>query len=157
MKPRTWALALPVVLGIALMGAIACGDDTDENGDDETSAAATPTSAAEETAEATEPAGAATEPAGGASIAVTAADFSFSPADIAGGLGISIVVELENAGALPHTLTVYEDDTFTTRAASTGNVSPGETGDFLATFIEAGTYPFRCDIHTQMRGTLTVE
>jgi plastocyanin len=90
---------------------------------------------------------------------VTALDFSFSPAELDASAGLPLTVQLENAGAFPHTLTVYEDAAFATpvAGADTGNVSAGDSGEFTATFTEAREYFFRCEIHNQMQGTLTVE
>jgi plastocyanin len=35
-------------------------------------------------------------------------------------------------------------------------VEPGKTFTFTFTFTDAGTYEFFCNIHTSMRGTVTV-
>ena len=166
MKLKMWLL--PLALTLAMTGAIACGDDDDDGDDGDTTPAATraatspaavsasPTS---DPADATEPAGGATEPAGGATTSVRALDFSFEPTELDSSVGLAITVELENAGAFPHTLTVYEDNAFTSpvAGADTGNVSAGATGEFTATFTEAKDYFFRCEIHNQMQGTLSVE
>ena len=159
MKLRIWAI--PLVLAVGIITGIACGDD-DYDGDEDDETPATTRQATTAATTSTSGSGAtveATEPAGSGAIAVTAADFSFTPSEIEAGVGIAVTVELENTGDLPHTLTVYEDDTYATpvEGADTGNVAGGASGEFTATFDEAKTYAFRCDIHNQMQGTLTVE
>lgn len=148
--------ALGAAAIILSIGAVACGDDGDSGYGDGLTPSAQPTNPPVTTSEAK-----ATEPAGeGASLAVTAADFSFAPAELKATAGEPVTVTLTNSGDAPHTLTVYEDEAYTTAVADadTGTVAGGGEGEFTATFEEAKVYYFRCDIHpSQMQGTITVE
>jgi len=149
--------ALGAAAIILSVGAVACGDDNDagDNGGGLTPSAQ-PTNPPVTTPEAT-----AIEPAGeDAGLAVTAADFSFTPAALEATAGEAVTVTLTNGGDLPHTLTVYEDDAYTTAVAGadTGTIAGGGEGEFTVTFEEAKAYYFRCEIHpSQMQGTITVE
>ena len=58
-------------------------------------------------------------------------------------------VTVINKDSAPHTLTDKVSGKF-----DTGTINPGATGSFTAP--AAGTYPFGCRIHPDMKGTLTV-
>jgi plastocyanin len=137
MKPFRMGISIPIVL-VAAVAVAACGGDDEVDGD------GTATTAA----------------AGPDVISVVAADFSFDPIELEATKGDPITVEVTNAGSAPHTLTVYKDEEYAeaVEGADTGNISGGGTGEFTATFDEAGNYFFRCDIHpTQMEGELIVQ
>jgi plastocyanin len=79
-------------------------------------------------------------------VAVAIKDFAFGPADITAKVGQ--VITFTNNDSAPHTATLDNG------SCSTGTISPG-TSDGLM-FSVAGTYPFHCRIHTNMKGTITV-
>jgi plastocyanin len=79
-------------------------------------------------------------------VAVSIKDFSFEPAAISAKVGD--VIAFTNTGAAPHTATLDAGGCGTT------TIQPG-SADGLR-FTVAGTYPFHCTIHTQMKGTITV-
>lgn len=79
-------------------------------------------------------------------VAVAIKDFAFGPADIQAKVGD--VITFTNGDSAPHTATLDDG------SCSTGNISPG--GSDGLKFTAAGTYPFHCKIHTQMKGTITV-
>lgn len=109
-----------------------------------------PTSApsAEASAEASAPAAGAvcTESAAAGEVSVTIADFAFSPADITASVGQTIT--FTNNDSAPHTATLDDD------SCGTANLSDGDSGGL--TFTVAGTYPFHCEVHPNMKGTITV-
>jgi plastocyanin len=111
------------------------------------SAAASAAPPAAASASAAAPAGAAcAESAAAGSVAVAVKDFAFGPADITAKVGDTIT--FTNGDSAPHTATL-DDGTCTT-----GTINPG-SADGL-TFTAAGTYPFHCKIHSNMKGTITV-
>lgn len=131
-------LALPalvlVVLGLALAG---CGDDDSNGGGGETTATAT------EEGGASAPA-----PSGDAARAekVEIVDFAYEPDPVpieAGGKVIWI-----NRDSDPHTATA-DDGSF-----DTGTLEKGKLGS--ESFKDAGSYPYFCEIHPEMRGTVEV-
>ena len=72
-------------------------------------------------------------------------DFAFS----ASAAGPGAAVAVSNRDGFPHTVTA-DDGSF-----DSGTVDAGATGGFVAPSAP-GTYPFHCEIHPQMNGTLTV-
>jgi plastocyanin len=150
------------VLAIAVAAAVACGDDEADQ-PEATSPAATQEE--EDTPRATATSG----DTGGATspdtsplddeVQVQAADFSFTPESFALPAGAEAKIEVRNAGAFPHTLTVYSDEVYTSAVAGadTGSIEAGEDASIETTF-ERGEYFFRCEIHpTQMEGEFTAE
>jgi plastocyanin len=79
-------------------------------------------------------------------VAVAIKDFAFGPADIQAKVGD--VITFTNGDSAPHTATLDDG------SCSTGNIASG--GSDGLTFTAAGTYPFHCKIHSQMKGTITV-
>lgn len=113
-----------------------------------------PSAAASEAPAASEPA--ASEPAAGGAACtpsttageVTAeiADFAFDPADISATVGQTVT--FTNNDSAPHTATLDDD------SCTTENLNQGDSGGL--TFNAAGTYPFHCAVHPDMKGTITV-
>jgi plastocyanin len=138
---KSKALLLPVLVA-AVLGLAACGDD-----DDDTTAPATTT----ETTESTEP-----EPGGAAAPApsgearrsekVKIVEFTYQPDPVTVQEGGKVI--WQNEDAAPHTATA-DDGSF-----DTGTIEQGKLGS--ETFKEAGSYPYFCEIHPDMRGTVEV-
>jgi plastocyanin len=129
MPNTTWKRFSAVLLlsGVVALGA--CGDD-DDDGDDATGEATT-----EETSGGGEATGE----------GITAEGFAFNDATAAAGATVPVT----NADGATHTVTA-DDGSFDV------SVGGGESGEFTAP-AEPGDYPFHCEIHTSMTGTLTVE
>ena len=96
------------------------------------------------------------ERAGAAACAATAdagtvqasmAGRAFTPATIQAKVGD--VIAWTNTDSLSHTATVDSDEACTTEVLATG-----ESG--ALTFSAAGTYPFHCQVHPDMKGTIEV-
>jgi plastocyanin len=93
---------------------------------------------------------AASQPAassGGGGSAVTIQNFAFEPkaATVAAGGSLTWT----NKDDAPHTVT-FDDASIT----SSGNLSKDQT--FSATFATAGTFTYKCSIHPNMTGEVTV-
>ena len=86
------------------------------------------------------------ENAAAGDVAVTIKDFNFDPAAIQASVGQTVT--FTNEDSAPHTATL-DDGTCTTPNITNG----GSDG---LTFSAAGTYPFHCDVHPNMKGTITV-
>jgi plastocyanin len=138
---------LPVlVLAIASLTLAACGDDddatTDTGGGGDTTATAPP-SEDDQAAGGSTPA-----PSGDAARAekVEIVEFTYEPDPVTieeGGKVIWI-----NRDSAPHTATA-DDGTF-----DTGTLEEGKLGS--ESFKEPGSYPYFCEIHPSMRGTVEV-
>lgn len=82
----------------------------------------------------------------GSGTTIVAKDFSLTSITVAPGAAVKI----ENEGSAPHTVTA-DDGAF-----DSGRVSGGSSSSITAP-TEAGSYPFHCEVHPSMAGTLTVE
>jgi plastocyanin len=131
----TRRLTLAALAAVALLAA-SCGDDDDD------SSAATTTAAAAATT--TVAGGATTAPAGGAKI--TVAGSAFSPSELTVKVGEAVTIE--NTDGLGHTFTA--DD-----GAFNEALDPSSSATY--TPDAAGSFPYHCNIHPSMEGTLTVE
>ena len=74
------------------------------------------------------------------------ANFAFNPASMTIKAGASLT--WTNADSTTHTVTA-DDGTF-----DSGNVASGAT--FSHAFATAGTFAYHCNIHSSMKGTITV-
>lgn len=79
-------------------------------------------------------------------VAVAIKDFKFNPADISAKVGE--VIAFTNDDSAGHTASLV-DGSCTTPTIASG------TSDGLV-FTVAGSYPFQCNIHTNMKGTITI-
>lgn len=144
---------LAAAIALLVFGA-ACGDDDDDDGTGDV----TPASGSQ-TRAITPPAGG--TPAGaGEALTVVAEDNSFDPEDLDAERGQRVTITLDNQGSASHTLTVYDDEAFSTEVAGadTGQVAPGTEKSITVTFAEAKDYYFRCEVHpAQMQGEIAVE
>jgi plastocyanin len=135
MNPK--ALLAPVLVAISLALA-ACGGGDDDNSTE-------PASTAETT---TESGGSAPAPSGEAarSEKVQIVEFTYQPDPVTVQVGGKVI--WQNEDAAPHTATA-DDGSF-----DTGTIEQGKLKS--ETFKEAGTYPYFCEIHPDMRGTVEV-
>ena len=137
------SLPLVVLTSFALLAVAACGS----NGGTTAPDAGGPTA---EAPEATQPAaaggGCATSDAAG-EVQVGIEDFTFVPAEVTAAVGQTIT--WTNADSAPHTATLDDD------ACGTGNIAQNASAGLV--FDTAGTYPYHCQIHPNMTGTITIQ
>lgn len=132
----TRRLGAGFLAGALLLGLGACGDDEDDaSATDDTEATPDPGD--------TE-AGAAEEGGGGG---ITISGFAFS--EVTAAPGATVVVTNEDGA--PHTVTPDEEGAF-----EEVRVDGGASGELTAP-SEPGEYPFHCEIHRNMTGTLVVQ
>jgi plastocyanin len=86
------------------------------------------------------------ESAAAGEVSVSIENFAFNPADIQATVGQTIT--FTNGDSAPHTATL--DDDF----CGTPNIGSGSSDGLI--FTAAGTYPFHCAVHPDMKGTITV-
>ena len=110
------------------------------------SSGSSPSAAAPSAAGPQSSAAACAEATGGGGVAVSIKDFSFEPGAISAKAGD--VITFTNAGAVAHNATLDAG------GCATPNVQPGSSDGLRITV--AGTYPFHCTIHPDMKGTITV-
>jgi plastocyanin/sugar lactone lactonase YvrE len=111
----------------------------------------TPTPEAMPLASGTPPAATAATPATGeatgAEAAVEIKDYAFTPPELTVAAGTTVT--WTNNDTVPHTATA-SDGSF-----DSGNLNPGESFSF--TFHTPGTYPYVCQYHAGMQGTIVVQ
>ena len=115
----------------------------------EATAAPTAEAAAEETAEPAAAEEAAGQEAAGQEVAVDIRDFAFDPATIE--IAVGDTIAWTNRDAVPHTATATERDVLQS------GVIPPDGGGFSQTFATAGEFPYFCEFHPNMEGTIVVE
>ena len=98
---------------------------------------------------------AAPPPTGGSTL--TAANIAFDPTALSLPAGKASTITFDNQDdGVPHNMAIYTDDTYTD-ALFTGDLVTGvATKKYEIPALEPGTYPFRCEVHTTMTGTITV-
>jgi plastocyanin len=82
--------------------------------------------------------------------AVDISGFQFQPASIT--VQVGDTVTWTNSDSTAHTVT---STTGAPEAFDSGNLTQGDTFSFA--FMQAGTYPYRCEIHTSMTGEVVVQ
>ena len=106
------------------------------------------------TAPSTAPSAEASAPAAGAACSESAAagevsvavkDFAFNPSAITAPVGQTIT--FTNGDSAPHTATLDDG------SCTTPNIASGSSDGLM--FTVAGTYPFHCNVHPNMKGTIT--
>ena len=137
---RTLAVLLALLAFAALLAA--CGDDDDGGGSTDTTAPGA-TDAPEGGDTGGDPGG---DTGGETAAAIVIQGFAFADVSTVAA-GEEVVVE--NADATTHTVTA-DDGSF-----DSGRLMGGQTGSF--TVDEPGEYPFHCEIHPDMTGSITVE
>jgi amicyanin len=85
-------------------------------------------------------------PGGGAQ--VTIQNFAFSPASVT--IKVGDTVTWTNKDSAAHTVTYDNGTTFASSSLATG-------ATFSFTFTKAGTYPYHCGVHPNMKGTVVVQ
>ena len=144
---RSGLLAL-IVASVLALAATACGGDDNGSSD---SGSAYGGGGSETTSEQTTT-GTTTETTGGGATAAPKAakveikDFAFDPPTVTVQVGGKVNWANEDSAA--HTATA-EDGSF-----DTGDIAEGKRGN--ATFKEAGTFAYICEIHPDMKGTVEV-
>jgi plastocyanin len=142
MLVRSKPLLAAALVALSL-GLVACGG----GGSDSSSEAETAPPASEESGETSEAEG---EPAPSGEAAksekVQIVEFTYQPDPVVVQVGGKVI--WQNEDTAPHTSTA-DDGSF-----DTGTIEKGKLGS--ATFKEAGTFTYFCEIHPTMRGTVEV-
>ena len=80
-------------------------------------------------------------------VAATIKDFTFAPEPVKA--KVDQVVAWTNNDSTAHTASVSDG------SCGTQNIAAGATGALV--FHKAGTYPYQCNIHSSMKGTIEVQ
>ena len=104
-------------------------------------------------AEAPTPAAPAGSPSGDA-VMITAKDIKFNPNAVSVKAGSAFDIVFDNQDGAPHNISISD--------ASGGNVFKGEIVSaqkvtYSVPALAAGTYAFICEVHPEMKGTITAQ
>ncbi len=91
-------------------------------------------------------------------LAVSTMDNFFSPKNLTVRVGQQVTVLVTNDGKAFHNWAVVNPSDPSGTHPESPLLKPGEKGQVVFTFAQAGTYAFHCDVHPQeMTGTLVVQ
>ena len=90
----------------------------------------------------------------GETITVVAKDIAFSPTTITAPAGKAFSLVLDNQESAPHNIAISD-------ASGTmvfkGEIVTQRQITYAVNALAAGSYPFKCEVHPNMTGTLTVQ
>jgi plastocyanin len=89
-------------------------------------------------------------------VTITADDLAFDATSIEATAGEAFVITLVNDDSAPHNIDIYTEEGGE-RLVQGDVINGGETVAIDVPALEAGTYFFVCEIHTDMNGPLIVE
>jgi plastocyanin len=87
---------------------------------------------------------------------ISARDLKFSTSELSAPAGKAFSIEFDNQESAPHNVAIYKDSGATMKVFAEDPFGGPKTVTYHLGALAAGTYFFRCDVHTDMKGTLTV-
>ena len=87
---------------------------------------------------------------------IVARDMAFSPSTVEIAANKNVTIHFDNQDSAPHNVAIYKDANASEKI-SVGEVVSGSKADQVVPALAAGTYFFRCDVHTNMTGTIVVK
>jgi plastocyanin len=88
---------------------------------------------------------------------ISARDLKFSTAELIAPAGKSFSIVFDNQESAPHNVAIYRDSAATMKVFAEDPFGGPKTVTYQVTALAAGTYFFRCDLHTAMQGALTAK
>ena len=86
---------------------------------------------------------------------IVAKDMAFSPSTVEIAAGKNVTIHFDNQESAPHNVAIYKDASASEKI-SVGEIVTAAKADQVVPALTAGTYFFRCDVHTTMTGSLVV-
>jgi plastocyanin len=139
--PRTRAAARLVLAGLCAVALVACGS----SGSSSSSGATSSSSSSSGATSGSSSSGSSSSEAGSTASTITIKDFSFTTPD---SVSPGATITVDNKDGTLHTVTSDDGDAFDDTASA-------GTSTFTAP-TKPGSYPFHCNIHPSMHGTLVV-
>ena len=87
---------------------------------------------------------------------IVAQDMAFSPSTVAVKAGTNFTLHFDNQESAPHNVAIYTDSS-ASQKVSIGEIVTAAKKDQVVPALAAGTYFFRCDVHTNMTGTIVAK
>ena len=91
------------------------------------------------------------------SIQISAKDLKFSTTQLNAPAGKTFSVVFDNQEGAPHNVAIYKDQSASEKVFVQEPFSGPKVVTYQVGPLAAGSYFFRCDVHTDMKGTLTVK
>jgi plastocyanin len=90
----------------------------------------------------------------GASVSIVAKDIKFTTPDVTVAAGQPVIIEFDNQDGAPHNVAISD-----TSGASVfkGEIVSSTKVTYSVPALAAGTYPFICEVHPDMKGTITAQ
>ena len=87
---------------------------------------------------------------------IVAKDMAFSPSTVEIAAGKNVTIHFDNQESAPHNVAIYKDANASEKI-SVGEIVTAAKADQVVPALAAGTYFFRCDVHTNMTGSIVVK
>jgi plastocyanin len=87
---------------------------------------------------------------------IVARDMAFSPSTVEVKAGSNFTLHFDNQDSAPHNVAIYTDGS-ASQKVSVGEIVSSSKKDQVVPALAAGTYFFRCDVHTNMTGTIVAK
>jgi len=87
---------------------------------------------------------------------IVAKDMKFQTTTVEVKAGENLNLHFDNQDSAPHNVAIYKDANASEKI-SIGDVVSSSKTDQVVPALAAGTYFFRCDVHTNMTGTIVVK
>jgi plastocyanin len=94
------------------------------------------------------------DPADPNAIVVTAKDLAFSPTEVSAPADTPFVIVLDNQESAPHNIKISDS---TGAEVFKGPIDSNKQITNNVPALAAGSYPFICEVHPDMKGTITAE
>lgn len=88
---------------------------------------------------------------------ISARDLKFSTSQLTAPAGKPFAIQFDNQEGAPHNVSIYRDEALTDKVFAQDPFSGPATQTYAIPALDAGSYTFVCDVHKEMRGTLTAE
>ena len=96
-------------------------------------------------------------PVVGPAVAISAKDLKFSTSELVAPANKAFSIVFDNQEGAPHNVAIYKDSSASQKVFAADPFGGPKSVTWQVGGLAAGTYFFRCDVHTDMKGTLTVK
>ena len=87
-------------------------------------------------------------------IVVTAKNLAFSPTEVSAPADAPFAIVFDNQEGVPHNMAISDS---TGTSVFKGEIVSNQKVTYSVPALAAGSYPFVCEVHPDMKGTITVE
>jgi len=94
---------------------------------------------------------------GADAITISSKDMKFSTDKLVAPAGKAFQIVYDNQESAPHNVAIYSDQGFSQKVFAEEPFSGPKSVTYTVPALDAGTYFFRCDLHTEMKGTIEVK